>query len=203
MSLRQHDELPVDDAGQALHALARQKVQLAMAALGQRPAVEPVPEAVAQVAAPVADAPAAVAPGEEDVVLQQALDRMHEQLGDVCALDRDGRELSWRELAEIVIGPMGARSRDADTAAALLMAIRPEDTSPDHIYADLVAERDEGHDVVRSEHATLGNGGHRYVFRASEDPQSAEAVRAGEERLLSVLERRYPDPAAPSPTTDR
>jgi len=81
---------------------------------------------------------------------------MHENLADVSALDRDGRELTWAHLASVVIGPLGAQTREADTTAALLEAVTPHTTTPEHIYADLLAEQSHGPEGVVSEHETLG-----------------------------------------------
>ena len=183
-------EVAVDNGSEALHAMARQKVQSAIAKLGgpsSAAAGNVLPTTAVSPTGPVA----ASEPTSADPVLQEAIDRMRDNLGDVCALDRDGRELTWAELARVVIGPLGARIRDADTAAALLQALTPPTTTPEHIYADLLAEQGHGPERVVSQLETLDNGAHRYVFRAGDRTPWGAAAEAGEDHLLMALERRY------------
>lgn len=199
---RSAPETPVALAG--LHELAQSKVQAALAGLSQ-------PDPTQQ--------------EDPDPVVQQALERMRMHLGELDATDRYGRPVSWAQIARIVIGPLADRVRDADTAGALMDALAPitvtepvfepapESAAPAAPSAvePPPAPRQSGEQLT-ARHLSLGDGGHRYIFRAEERleefstrPTLLDALPPAEahdleERLLAALERRFPDPG---PMRDR
>lgn len=113
------DQVPTADAG--LHELAREKVRRAMAALADPESTEP---------AEITDA---VATGEgADALVQQALDRLRQHVHSLAAVDHAGQPISEERLVRLVIGPLAERSRDADTAAALLAATTSARSAAEH-----------------------------------------------------------------------
>ncbi|MCW2616792.1 MAG: hypothetical protein JWN08_3786 [Frankiales bacterium] len=182
---RHHEEQVVDAGSEELHALARKKVQEALAGLGARSDRAPAP-ALEEVVVP-SEATRPV----EDSVVQQAVERMREQLGDVCALDRDGRELTLPELARVVIGSLPPVVRDAYTTAALLQAVAEEP-----LPSGIEAER-PGHEQPRPAVVTAAPEVLRQHLHAESVGPWSEAAQAREERLLAALASRYVAPQCP------
>ena len=170
---------------EALHALAQQKVQAALAGLSKSTETEPAPQ------------------GEQDPVVLDAVERMQTHLSQLVAADQWGRPLTWAQVARLVIGPLADRMRDADTAAVLMEAITHPEPHHDH-HAD----------HLRRRLLPLEGGGQRYVFQAeTEEPAErqhetpadrpvVDEAHLAEERLLAALEHRYPQPR-PRPHAER
>lgn len=74
-----------------------------------------------------------------DPLVEEATARLREELKHLVARDEWGRELAWRYVARIALGPVLTRLRDQETTIRLLEATRnapdvePERTADDHI----------------------------------------------------------------------
>jgi len=189
------DDSPVHES-EALHALAQQKVQAALAGLSEaKSPAEPAPQ------------------GDQDPVVLDAVERMQTYLSQLVAADQWGRPLTWAQVARIVIGPLADRIRDADTAGMLIEVLsHPEQQHLVEHHADHLKRR----------LLPLEGGGQRYVFEAEtkepvDEPTEEQAesqpeppahdqivdeVHLAEERLLAALEHRYPEPQ-PRPHAER
>lgn len=122
MSFRRNGPVDAADTADAgLHELARDKVRRAMAALA-RPADGVEADAVEAVAVIPAEPDASNAADAPDDLVQQAIERLRQHVHSVAAVDHAGLPISEERLVRLVIGPLAERSRDADTAAALLAA---------------------------------------------------------------------------------
>jgi hypothetical protein len=62
---------------------------------------------------------------DPDPLVEEAVERMRRSLSSLVARDEWGRELAWRQVARIAIGPLLTRLRDAQTTTQLLDATRP------------------------------------------------------------------------------
>jgi hypothetical protein len=78
-----------------------------------------------------------------DPLIEEATDRLREELRTLIARDEWGRELPWRHVARIALGPVLTRLRDQETTIRLLEATRqapdiaPEPSPEDHILVAL------------------------------------------------------------------
>lgn len=90
-----------------LRALAQRKVQAALHAFEQSPE-------------PAADS---------DRLVEQALDRLRDELGEVVTVDRAGRPVPAHRLAKVLLGPLATRLRDVETAEALSEALGASTTA--------------------------------------------------------------------------
>ncbi len=200
MSTQTPNDRTVDDLAQPrLQAMARQKVQAALAGLSEvKSPAEPAPQ------------------GEQDPVVLDAVERMQTHLSQLVAADQWGRPLTWAQLARVVIGPLADRVRDADTAGVLIEALTLTHPEQPHLV--------EHHaDHLKRRLLPLEGGGQRYVFEAESkkpvdvpteelaesQPETpaprdhiVDEVHLAEERLLAALEHRYPEPQ-PRPHAER
>jgi hypothetical protein len=62
---------------------------------------------------------------DPDPVVEEAADRLRAALSSLVARDEWGRELAWRQVARIAVGPLVTQLRDAQTTSQLLDATRP------------------------------------------------------------------------------
>ena len=60
-----------------------------------------------------------------DPIVEEATDRLREELRHLVARDEWGRELAWRHVARIALGPVLTKLRDQETTIRLLAATHP------------------------------------------------------------------------------
>jgi hypothetical protein len=60
-----------------------------------------------------------------DPLVEEATERLREELKSLVARDEWGRELAWRYVARIALGPVLAKLRDQETTIRLLAATTP------------------------------------------------------------------------------
>lgn len=65
-------------------------------------------------------------------LVDQALERVRDVLGEVVVLDGSGCPVPLADVTRVVLGPLGARLRDADTAQALSEALQAPEQLPRH-----------------------------------------------------------------------
>ena len=66
---------------------------------------------------------------DPDPCVEEAAERLRLALSSMVARDEWGRELPWRQVARIAVGPLVAQLRDAQTTSQLLDATRPDPSS--------------------------------------------------------------------------
>ena len=134
-----------DDSPEALHALAQQKVQAAIAGLGGGRAVGDALE----------ECPGAVGALEDaDPVVAAALERLSACAPELMAEGPDGQAVSRVDLVRAVLGPLAGRNRDADTTAALLQALEaPAPSAEALIHQQMLLEGGLERHVFRAEGA--------------------------------------------------
>jgi hypothetical protein len=79
----------------------------------------PAPQSVPRPPAGAAELRGQVDP---DPLVEQATDRLRDALTTLDAHDEWGRQLAWRQVARIAIGPLLTELRDAQTAVRLMTA---------------------------------------------------------------------------------
>ena len=67
---------------------------------------------------------------DPDPLVEQATDRLRAALTSLDARDEWGRQLAWRQIARIAVGPLLTELRDAQTAARLTEATGHVMTQP-------------------------------------------------------------------------
>ena len=87
-----------------------------------RPAVEPLEREVGQPGLSPVGLAELRDQVDPDPLVEQATDRLRAALTSLDARDEWGRQLAWRQIARIAIGPLLTELRDAQTAARLTEA---------------------------------------------------------------------------------
>jgi hypothetical protein len=69
--------------------------------------------------------PALRAEVDPDPLVEEMTARLREGLSSLVAVDEWGRELAWRNVVRMALGPLGGRLRDAEQAAEIAVALLP------------------------------------------------------------------------------
>lgn len=86
-----------------------------------------VPPAI--IALPSVD-PALRSTPDGDPLVEEMVERLRQNLGDLVALDPWGRPVAWRDVVRVALGGALAELRDARTAVALSTAIEDREPGP-------------------------------------------------------------------------
>lgn len=119
-----------------------------------------------------------------DPLVEEATARLREELRHLVARDEWGRELAWRYVARIALGPVLTKLRDQETTIRLLAATQPDAT---------VAERSGDDDLLDALESALDE--------APPLEQLATQQAAGEPAIIEQagpVEPATPDTTAPS-----
>ena len=95
--------------------------------------------------------PAMRAEVDPDPLVEEMTARLREGLSSLVAVDEWGRELAWRNVVRMALGPLGSRLRDAQQAAEIAVALMPsaEVGWPDDTAEEQPPSADEGAVAVR------------------------------------------------------